>query len=129
MDCSDRVQGNRNMATEANQYSQQVGNVSAVYNIYRITLPMVLLITYFGSGGTGILGILAPAMFIVAASAYTLFGIIAALVYKYRPGLSAKTNFKFAVLLIDVIAIMLILLLRNFQLGIVSLVPNFLPIY
>jgi len=96
------------MATEADQYYQQVENVSAVYNIYRITLPMVLLITYFGSGGTGILGILAPALFIVAASTYTLIGVVAALVYKYRPGLSAKTNYQFAVLLIDVISIVLI---------------------
>lgn len=96
------------MANEAKQYYQQVGNVSAVYNIYRITLPLVLLITYIGSGGTGILGILAPAMFIVTTIAYALFGVVVALIYKYQPVMSTKTTYLFAVLLIDVLTIVFI---------------------
>lgn len=96
------------MASEVKQYDQQVGNVAAVYNIYRLTLPLVLLITYIGSRGSGILGILAPTMFVVTATIYAIFGVTTALAYKYRPELTLKTSYQVVVLITDVIAITLI---------------------
>jgi hypothetical protein len=50
------------------QYLGQIHNVSVVYNIYRIVLPLVLLVSSLGPS---------PTLFIQACTAYALFGAAA----------------------------------------------------
>ena len=50
------------------QYLGQIHNASVVYNIYRIVLPLVLLVSSLGPSLT---------LFIQACTAYTLFGVAA----------------------------------------------------
>lgn len=55
-------------------YPGQIYNVSVVYNIYRIVLPLVLLVSSFGPSST-LLGVLDPTLFIQVCTAYAIFGI------------------------------------------------------
>lgn len=50
------------------QYLGQIHKVSVVYNIYRIVLPLVLLVSSLGPS---------PTLFIQACTAYALFGVAA----------------------------------------------------
>lgn len=56
------------------QYPGQIHNVSVVYNIYRIVLPLVLLASSLGPSSTR-LGALDPTLFIQACTAYAIFGV------------------------------------------------------
>lgn len=56
------------------QYPSQIYNVSVVYNIYRIVLPLVLLVSSFGPSST-LLGVLDPTLFIQVCTAYAIFGV------------------------------------------------------
>jgi len=56
------------------QYPSQIHNVSVVYNIYRIVLPLILLVSSLGPNST-LLGALDPTLFIQACTAYTIFGV------------------------------------------------------
>ncbi|MFT7470811.1 MAG: two-component system sensor histidine kinase PilS (NtrC family) [Kiritimatiellia bacterium] len=56
------------------QYPGQIHNVSVVYNIYRIVLPLVLLVSSLGPSST-LLGSLDPTLFIQACTAYAIFGV------------------------------------------------------
>ncbi len=57
------------MAERTAQYSDQLNNVSVVYNIYRIVLPLVLLVTYLSSPGITQLGAVAPTLFVLVSTA------------------------------------------------------------
>lgn len=69
---------------------------------------MILLITYANNQGNTILGVLAPTLFVQVATAYSVFGIVTALVSRSRPDLLFKTQNQIIILIIDVISIMLI---------------------
>jgi two-component system sensor histidine kinase PilS (NtrC family) len=56
------------------QYPGQIHNVSVVYNIYRIVLPLVLLVSSLGPSSTQ-LGVLDPTLFIQVCTAYAIFGV------------------------------------------------------
>ena len=56
------------------QYPSQIYNVSVVYNIYRIVLPLVLLVSSVGPSST-LLGVLDPSLFIQVCTAYVIFGV------------------------------------------------------
>jgi two-component system sensor histidine kinase PilS (NtrC family) len=56
------------------QYPGQIHNVLVVYNIYRIVLPLVLLVSSVGPSLT-LLGVLDPSLFIQVCTAYAIFGI------------------------------------------------------
>jgi len=58
------------------QYTSQIYNVALVYNIYRILLPLVLLVTYISSPDRTILGDLNPTLFVQASTSYAIFGVI-----------------------------------------------------
>jgi two-component system sensor histidine kinase PilS (NtrC family) len=56
------------------QYPGQIHNVAVVYNIYRIVLPLVLLVSSLGPSST-LLGALDPTLFSRACTAYAIFGV------------------------------------------------------
>lgn len=56
------------------QYPGQIHNVSVVYNIYRIVLPLVLLVSSLGPS-SALLGVLDPTLFVQVCTAYAIFGI------------------------------------------------------
>jgi len=56
------------------QHPSQIYNVSVVYNIYRIILPLVLLVSSIGPSST-LLGALDPTLFIQVCTAYAIFAI------------------------------------------------------
>ncbi len=56
------------------QYPGQIHNVAVVYNIYRIVLPLVLLVSSLGPSST-LLGALDPTLFIQVCTAYAIFGV------------------------------------------------------
>lgn len=62
------------MSERTAQYPGQIHNVSVVYNIYRIVLPLVLLVSSLGPSST-LLGVLDPTLFIQACTAYAIFGV------------------------------------------------------
>jgi two-component system, NtrC family, sensor histidine kinase PilS len=56
------------------QYPGQIHNISVVYNIYRIVLPLILLVSSLGESST-LLGVLNPTLFLQVCTAYAIFGI------------------------------------------------------
>ncbi len=64
------------METRSTQYDEQIANVSVVYNIYRIVLPLVLLLTYITSPETSALGDLDPILFVQVNTAFAIFGVL-----------------------------------------------------
>ena len=52
------------MAETTARYTSQIYNVAVVYNIYRILLPLILLITFISSPNTTLLGALDPTLFV-----------------------------------------------------------------
>lgn len=56
------------------QYPDQIHNVSVVYNIYRIVLPLILLVSSLGPSPAP-LGILDPRFFIQVCTGYAIFGV------------------------------------------------------
>ena len=56
------------------QYPGQIHNVSVVYNIYRIVLPLILLVSSVGPSLT-LLGVLDPSLFNQVCTAYAIFGV------------------------------------------------------
>ena len=56
------------------QYPDQIHNVSVVYNIYRIVLPLILLVSSLGPSST-LLGALDPSLFIQVCTGYAIFGV------------------------------------------------------
>jgi len=64
------------MVSSPKAYTEQISNVSVVYNVYRIVLPLVLLVTYISSRETSQLGVLVPNLFVLINSAYAIYGVI-----------------------------------------------------
>lgn len=97
------------MAERTAQYSDQLNNVSVVYNIYRIVLPLVMLVTYLSSPGITQLGAVAPTLFVQVSTAYAIFAIITTFFtpggrrYVSNPKLVAST------LIVDILATSLII--------------------
>ena len=63
------------MAERAAQYEEQISSVSVVYNVYRIVLPLVLLVTFLSSPDTAVLGTLDPTLFVQINTVYAIFGV------------------------------------------------------
>lgn len=64
------------MVEKALQYEDQIANVSVVYNVYRIVLPLVLLVTYITSPETSLLGVLDPTLFVQINTVYAILGVV-----------------------------------------------------
>lgn len=97
------------MAERTAQYTDQLNNVSVVYNIYRIVLPLVLLITYITSPGITLLGALAPTLFVQVATVYAIFGVAITFFTPSSIRLLENPNILAATLVIDIVAMTLII--------------------
>jgi len=64
------------MVSSPKAYTEQISNVSVVYNVYRIVLPLVLLVTYISSRETSQLGVLSPNLFVQINTVYAIYGVI-----------------------------------------------------
>ncbi|MFM1895064.1 MAG: sensor protein PilS [Pseudomonadota bacterium] len=97
------------MATKATQYTRQIDNVSVVYNIYRIVLPLVLLVTYISSPDTTILGELDLTLFVQTSTAYAIYGVLITFITDTREEMARSTRFLTTTLIIDIIALSLLI--------------------
>jgi two-component system sensor histidine kinase PilS (NtrC family) len=93
------------MKAVGDHYTRQIRNVSMVYNAYRIVLPLVLLLTYLSNSGSPGLGSLNPRLFVIFASACTLFGTLTLIGVTLRPRLNQNQRFQTAILLVDVLVL------------------------
>lgn len=64
------------MVASIKAYREQISNVSIVYNVYRIVLPLVLLVTYISSRETSQLGVLDSNLFVQINTAYAIYGVV-----------------------------------------------------
>ena len=64
------------MSNRTNLYSRQITNVAVVYNIYRIVMPLVLLITFASSPDSTLLGGTNSTLFVQVATGYAIFAAV-----------------------------------------------------
>ncbi len=91
------------------QYTRQIYNVSVVYNIYRIVLPLVLLVTFIGSPDTNLLGALAPTLFVQVSTAYAIFGVVIAFLASSGTKFLGLPHVRTGTLIVDIFSITLII--------------------
>jgi len=96
------------MTEETAQYTNQIYNVSVVYNIYRIVLPLVLLVTFIGSPDTTLLGALAPILFVQVCTAYAIFGVVITFFAPAGTRFMGLPHILTGTLIVDIFAITLI---------------------
>ncbi|MFT4816816.1 MAG: two-component system sensor histidine kinase PilS (NtrC family) [Pseudohongiellaceae bacterium] len=89
------------------QYPGQIHNVSVVYNIYRIVLPLVLLVSSLGPSST-LLGALDPTLFIQACTAYAIFGVAISFFIPIGTRIFKNSHFLTGSLIIDIVTITLL---------------------
>ena len=77
------------MVSSPKAYTEQISNVSVVYNVYRIVLPLVLLVTYISSRETSQLGVLAPNLFVQINTVCAINGVI---ITFFTPGSRTATE-------------------------------------
>jgi two-component system sensor histidine kinase PilS (NtrC family) len=97
------------MAEKTAQYTDQIYNVSVVYNIYRILLPLVLLITDISSPETSQLGDLYPTLFVQVCTAYAIFGVITTFFAPIGRGMLKIPQILSGTLILDILAITLLI--------------------
>jgi two-component system sensor histidine kinase PilS (NtrC family) len=89
------------------QYPGQIHNVSVVYNIYRIVLPLVLLVSSLGPSSTQ-LGVLDPTLFIQVCTAYAIFGVAISFFIPIGTRIIKSSHILTASLIIDIFTITLL---------------------
>lgn len=99
------------------QYTSQIRNASVVYDIYRIVLPLVLLLTYLSNGATSGLGVLHPREFVVLATAYALLGVGGLVFGSVKRDLALSQRYQTTMLLIDVLTVAMLAYLSS---GVIS---------
>ena len=97
------------MAEITAQYSGQIYNVSVVYNIYRIVLPLVLLITYITNPDAVQLGNLDPTLFVQVSTAYAIFGVGIAFFTPAGRGFLQIPHILTGTLIVDILCITLMI--------------------
>lgn len=97
------------MSQRATQYTGQIDNVSVVYNIYRIVLPLVLLATYFSNPESTLLGALNSTLFIQVSTAYVGFGILIILFFSSIRKLVDGQHLLAGTLIVDILSTTLII--------------------
>ncbi len=95
------------MSERTAQYPGQIYNVSVVYNIYRIVLPLVLLVSSFGPSST-LLGVLDPTLFIQVCTGYAIFGVAITFFIPISTRTLKSSHILTASLIIDILAITLL---------------------
>lgn len=93
--------------SERTAYPGQIYNVSVVYNIYRIVLPLVLLVTSLGPSST-LLGDLDPTLFVQVCTAYSIFGVVVTFFLPIGTRIANSTHILTGSLIIDIFAITLL---------------------
>ena len=86
------------------QYPGQIHNVSVVYNIYRIVLPLILLVSSVGPSLT-LLGVLDPSLFNQVCTAYAIFGVAFTLFTPTRLRVAKNSHVLTGSLIIDIFTI------------------------
>jgi two-component system sensor histidine kinase PilS (NtrC family) len=96
------------MVTSSKHYSGQISNVAVVYNIYRIVLPLVLLVTYISGRDNTQFGEIDPTLFIQTCTGYAIFAVVIA--FLSPDGMRFMENQKIltSTLLADILAISLL---------------------
>lgn len=89
------------------QYPGQIYNVSVVYNIYRIVLPLILLVSSIGQSST-LLGALDSTLFIQVCTAYALFGVAITFFVPIGTRFLKSSHILTGSLIIDIFAITLL---------------------
>lgn len=89
------------------QYPGQIYNVSVVYNIYRIILPLVLLVSSLGPSTT-LLGALDTTLFIQVCTAYAIFGVAISFFIPIATRIVKSSHILAGSLIIDIFAITLL---------------------
>ncbi|MFT4886014.1 MAG: two-component system sensor histidine kinase PilS (NtrC family) [Pseudohongiellaceae bacterium] len=97
------------MAERAPQYTGQIDNVSIVYNIYRIVLPLVLLVTYLSDPARTFLGEVDPTLFLQVSIAYIAFGVVVVSLFTTATKVINAQHFLSATLILDILATTLII--------------------
>ena len=87
------------------RYSRQLHNVATVYNVYRIVLPIVLLLTYISTYGTQSLGIINPRLFVQVTSAYVLLGLASTMLSSWNSNLALERRYLTTVFLLDILVL------------------------
>ncbi len=95
------------MAERTAQYPGQIYNVSVVYNIYRIVLPLVLLVTSIGPSST-LLGDLDPTLFVQVCTAYAIFGVVITFFIPISTKVLKSSHILTGSVIVDILAITLI---------------------
>lgn len=95
------------MTERTAQTPDQIHNVSVVYNIYRVLLPLVLLVTSFSPGGS-LLGELDPTLFTQVCITYVIFAVAVTLFARTGNRFFSSPQFLTGSLIVDIFAITLI---------------------
>jgi two-component system sensor histidine kinase PilS (NtrC family) len=97
------------MVERATQYTGQIDNVSIVYNIYRIVLPLVLLVTYLSNPERTVLGEVNPTLFLQVSIAYIAFGVVVISLFTAAIKAINAQHFLTGTLILDILATTLII--------------------
>ncbi len=89
---------------EANQYLQQNSQILQIYNIYRVGLSLILLLSFLATDTTT-LGSHSPELFLYVSMAYSLFSLTTALSFSPQRQYLQAPRLISTMLVIDVIAI------------------------
>lgn len=92
------------MAERATQYTGQIDNISIVYNIYRIVLPLVLLVTYLSDPARTLLGEVDPTLFLQVSIAYIAFGVAVISLFTTTTKVTNGQHFLTGTLILDILA-------------------------
>ena len=96
------------MTERTAQFTDQLTNVPVVYNIYRIVLPLLLLITYISGPDTTLLGAIAPTLFVQVSTAYAIIGVVIAFFSPLSKRFFGNPEILTSTLVIDILAMTLI---------------------
>lgn len=99
----------KTMAERTTQYTGQIDNVSIVYNIYRIVLPLVLLVTYLSDPARSLLGEVDPTLFLQVSIGYIAFGVVVISMFATASKAVNGQHFLTGSLIIDILATTLII--------------------
>ena len=91
------------------QYTGQIDNVSIVYNIYRIVIPLILLATYLSSPEETVLGAVNAALYLQVSIAYIAFGVVVISLFSTATKVINQQHFLTGTLILDILATSLII--------------------
>nr|ADI23707.1 signal transduction histidine kinase [uncultured Oceanospirillales bacterium HF4000_21D01] len=97
------------MAETTARYTSLIYNVAVVYNIYRILLPLILLITFISSPNTTLLGALDPTLFVQVCAAWAIFGVVVTFLATTGRKLLQNEHWLSGTLIIDILLVSLII--------------------